>query len=140
MTDNTQAAATITSYDALVERFCEVVDGAPYFKQISEENEKYARLSIITDVARLTWPEATSSDDDASILDEETYAIPIDLLFLSDAALKEWKNNQRIIHESKRQERMAVAAAAAAQTASEQERALFARLKAKYEPSEGGGD
>ncbi len=120
-------------YQRLVARALEIVDGAPYWSHISSGDISefgFAQLTIDGDKAVLFWP-CTESDWDSCMLSSDSREFPALLLEMHDAELVKWKKNQRAkydLEQAKKQTEQA------AQTQKE-ERWLYDRLKAKYEPS-----
>lgn len=121
--------AAIETYDWLISRACEIAEGAPYWSSVYDE--KYARISIDGETAKLIWPEAESDYGDSCTIGHNAVSFPARLLLMSDNELAAWKVEQRAIYDRKQEEKkMAVARDREAQ-----ERAAYERLRAKFETS-----
>lgn len=112
-------------YHTLVSRAIEVVDKAPHWACIGEED--LARLTIDGETAILTGVSA-SMEWDCATIDRETYSFPATLLFITDDELAEWKKKEDAAY--KLREKAESVQRAADKEASE--RATLAVLKKKY--------
>lgn len=116
----------IADYDELVARALEVVEGAPYWAYVDQP--RYGRLSISKDLATITWPEADTSYD-VCLIEVQEVSFPAGLLTIERAELEAWKAEQNAEYDRKQ---MAIQRAHA-EAVKQQEMAVLAALKAKYE-------
>lgn len=123
------AVAAIALHEALVERFTNILCGAPFWKDFNILDQEHMRVSIKRDEATITWPKLEYGYEHSCFISQEDYSIPLSLLFISEDDLVAWKIEQRAIYDRKQQERQAATACAT----EAKERADLAALKAKYE-------
>lgn len=123
----------IASYDALVDRaIAACAPGCGHYSSVSHDD--HPRLSVDGDTATLTWREYESDYYGGGYCTDESAQFPAALLSLGD---DEFRATQAAVRAeiSERERRVRAAQKAVARDRAEaHERAVYAALKAKYEP------
>lgn len=121
----------ITSYDLLVQRALDALDGAPYFKYV--EQPTFARLDVDGDRATLRWPELEAGYyDSGDTIREESVEFDAAVLTMSAEAFRQWKQDSKTVYDRQQKEKQEAARKAEEVWREKQERAAYEALKRKY--------
>lgn len=89
--------AAVSVVDELIERAKMILSDAPYFTYIPEE--KYVRLSVDGEIAKLVWPESHSGYYDSCSIEEQSKEFPAELLLMERAEIELWGTEQKRIYD-----------------------------------------
>lgn len=131
--DAAEISKVINDYDGLVERAVTIANGHPFFKYIDAGDVN--DLMIDDDRLVITWKEYESDYYGGGNLSEDTYAIPLSLVSLSDAEITEMQTKAGREADERAAKVRAAEQAVARERQEIQERHMLTLLKAKYEPS-----
>lgn len=85
--------AIIAAYDDLVMRAIEITRGPPFHMYCDEE--RHARIVVVGDAAKLSWPEwASGYYAGEGNIETQSVRFPAALLLLSAEELAKWKTEQ----------------------------------------------
>jgi hypothetical protein len=132
MATKEEALKIVADYEALLDRALEITDHAPFYAAVDDDS--VVSLGFEGDDAVLCWTEYDSDYYGGGHLESYSHKIPIDILLMD-------KNDFEILcakfnaAEQERNQRLRAAQAAVERDRQERhERAVYAALKAKYDP------
>lgn len=121
----------VSANDELIERAKLILDGAPYFTYIPEE--QYVRLRINGGEAILVWPESHSGYYDSCSIEEQSKGFPVELLLMTRPEIEFWTAEQKRIYDDAQRIWKEQKARTDAENRRQNELNTLAALKAKYE-------
>lgn len=116
----------------ILERAISIVADAPFFTYVCEKD--HASIVIDGETAILFWPEANSGYYNSCSIEAQSRSFPAVLLLMNAEQIAAWKIEERAKYDAEQKAKKERQAAADAIRREQNEREVYAALKAKFEP------